>query len=113
MKASLKFFFILVAFCFTLGCQSKQEKKEAFFHSADKYYAQKEYKKAEIELKNAIKIDPQYVQANYLLAETMVKLGNLKGENKLAKKSLSRALELSNDFEGHEEAKQLINELNE
>jgi hypothetical protein len=43
----------------------------------------------------------------------MVKLGNLKGENKLAKKSLSRVLELSNDFEGHEEAKQLINELNE
>ena len=78
MKASLKFFFIFVVFCFTLGCQSEQEKKEAFFNSADKYYAQKEYKKAEIELKNAIKIDPQYIQANYLLAETMVKLGNLK-----------------------------------
>jgi len=79
MKASLKFFFILVVFFIAIGCQSEQEKKEAFFNSADKYYAEKEYKKAEIELKNAIKIDPEYVQAYYLLAETMVKLGDLRG----------------------------------
>ena len=65
MKASLKFIFIFVIFCLTLSCQSEQEKKESFFNSADKYYAQKEYKKAEIELKNAIKIDPQYISATF------------------------------------------------
>jgi len=78
MKSALKFFFILVVFCFVLGCQSEQEKKESFFNKANNYYAQKEYKKAEIELKNAIKIDPKFIQANYLLAETMVKLGKFK-----------------------------------
>ena len=34
-----------------------------------------------------------------------------KGEKELSKKSLKRALELSNDFEGVKEAKQLLAEL--
>ena len=79
MKVIYRFFIIFAVSCFIIGCQSDQEKKEGFFTKADNYYTKKEYKKAEIELKNAIKIDPQYVKAHYLLAETMVKLGDLKG----------------------------------
>ncbi|MFH2061025.1 MAG: tetratricopeptide repeat protein [Pseudomonadota bacterium] len=79
MKNSIK---IICIVCFTLsliGCQSDIEKKESFFQKATEYFEKKEYTEAEIELKNCLQLDPNYIPAYHLLAKNMLKLGNIKG----------------------------------
>ena len=68
---------IFIAISLT-ACQTDIEKKESFYKKGSTYYDNKEYKKAEIELKNALQIDPNYVEAYHLLAKNMLKLGNIK-----------------------------------
>ncbi|MBU1698171.1 MAG: tetratricopeptide repeat protein, partial [Proteobacteria bacterium] len=72
------------------------------------YFQKGLYENAATEFIDALKKLTDNAEIHFHLGRTYAK----KGENQLAKKYLSRALELSNDFEGHEEAKQLINELN-
>ena len=78
----MKFFIKAICIVFIAislsACQSDSEKKESFFKKGSQYYDNKEYKKAEIEIKNALQIDSGYVEAYHLLAKNMLKLGNIK-----------------------------------
>jgi tetratricopeptide (TPR) repeat protein len=57
------------------GCASDEKKKETFLAESKTYFEAQEYKKALIQLKNVIKIDPKSIEANQLLAQTHLKLG--------------------------------------
>ncbi len=57
------------------ACASSEEKKIEFFEKGKAFFESGEYKTAEIELKNALQIDPRFVEAHRVLGETYLKLG--------------------------------------
>ena len=65
----------LVVLLALAGCLSKEDKKQSHFTRGKEYFDKGEFKAAKIELKNAIQMDPKFVQAHMLLAETSLKLG--------------------------------------
>jgi cellulose synthase operon protein C len=60
---------------FFVGCRSRDPnvRKQQYYNSAMKYFAQAKYREAEIELQNAIKIDPNFTEAHYQLAQCYMK----------------------------------------
>ena len=72
-------FMIVISLVFCLSCASDEEKIQTYLNSGDSYFAQEEYRSAEIEFKNAIQIDPNLVEAHLKLGETYLKLGNARG----------------------------------
>ena len=60
------------------ACATDQDKKTSYFQKGTQYYESKEYKKAEIEFKNALQIDNKYSEALIKLAETKLKLGDIR-----------------------------------
>ncbi len=67
---------MLVSFTlfFGSGCASKEEKKAKHFEKAKEYISKNELKKAVIELKNVVQLDPQHDAAYLELGETYLKL---------------------------------------
>ena len=63
--SSLKFLFIsiLIESLLVLGCSSDEDKKASHFAKGLAYVEKSEYKSARLEFKNAIQIDPKYVNA--------------------------------------------------
>jgi len=57
------------------GCASDQEKTQKFLTESQAYFDSGEYNKADIQVKNAIKLSPQSVAAYELLAKIQLKLG--------------------------------------
>ncbi|MGD9223933.1 MAG: tetratricopeptide repeat protein, partial [Desulfobacteraceae bacterium] len=72
-------FLVLITAVFFLGCASDEEKKLSHFKKGVGYFDTQEYKSAEIELKNAIQIDPNYIDAYAKLGETYLKMGDGRG----------------------------------
>ena len=58
------------------GCASDEEKKISHFHKGQAYFEEGQYKSAVLELKNALQIDPRYIDAQMQLAQTYMKLGD-------------------------------------
>ncbi len=77
MKCFSRFIFVIILLLVLLGCQSEIQKKEAYFQKAEQYFENNEHKKAEIELKNILQIDPNSIPAYHLLAKNMLKTGNV------------------------------------
>ena len=61
------------------GCASEEEKKRSYLEKGKAYFEKGEYGSAKIEFKNAIQIDPKYVDALVTLGETFLKLGDIYG----------------------------------
>ena len=70
---------VVFSLVFCLACASDEEKIQRYLTSGDNYFAQEEYRSAEIEFKNAIQINPNLVEAHLKLGETYLKLGNARG----------------------------------
>ena len=67
--------FLIVAFSAIYGgCSTSEEKKAKHLANARKYVESQEYKKAVIEFKNVIQIDPKDASAHYELGEVYLKL---------------------------------------
>ena len=66
----------VLMFTIVWGCSSDEEKKLAHVEKGNAYFEKGEYKSAELEFKNAVQIDPEYVAAHVKLGETYLKLGN-------------------------------------
>ena len=49
-------------------------KKQQFLKSGNEYFAKEKYREAAIQFLNAIKVDPQFVEAHYQLAQAYLKL---------------------------------------
>lgn len=77
MRPVYRLLLALLLFFAVLGCQSQSEKKEAYYEKASAYFNEKSYNKAAIELKNALQLDPEYIEAYELMAQTMYKLGKI------------------------------------
>lgn len=79
MKTCFRFIFvILIALILCIGCADKDEKKAAHIKKGNEYFDAKEYKKAEIEYKNAAQIDNKDTTVLLKLGDTFMKTGQLK-----------------------------------
>jgi len=65
-----------VLFLVFAGCSSQEQKKQSHLTKGKEYFDKGEYKAARIELKNVVQIDPKFIPAQLLLAETDLKLGD-------------------------------------
>jgi tetratricopeptide (TPR) repeat protein len=83
------FFFVAI----TLSCASKEEKMAKHYERAKQYLAKNEFRKAVIELKNVVQIDPKDDAAHAELGETYLKLK----ESREAFQAFSRAASINPD----------------
>lgn len=61
------------------GCsKDPQVAKREYMKSGDAYLAQKKYREATVEYRNAIQQDPQFIEARQKLADTYMELGDLR-----------------------------------
>lgn len=80
------------------ACGSSQDRRDGFYEKAQKLVAEGKLSDAEIELKNAIKIDPKFAKAYALLAKAYLQEHNWAG----AFANYQRAAELNpDDIESH------------
>ena len=77
MKSIFKISVIFFSIFLLTGCGDSQKKKMAHFTKGNSYYNSEEYKKAELEFKNAIKIDSNFSKAYLKLGDTMMKTGRV------------------------------------
>ncbi|MCP3873499.1 MAG: hypothetical protein GY699_10150, partial [Desulfobacteraceae bacterium] len=76
-QAYLKYLTIfLISTLLIFGCSSDKKKTDQFLSEGKAYIEKQEFKKAVIQLKNAIKIDSKSIEANKLLVQAYLKLGN-------------------------------------
>ncbi|RLB89493.1 MAG: pilus assembly protein PilF, partial [Deltaproteobacteria bacterium] len=66
--------FIFIFLFLIAGCSSDQEKAENFIKEANTYFEQQDYNKAKIQIKNAINLSPESIEAYTLLIQTNLKL---------------------------------------
>lgn len=61
------------------ACSTDPERKKAtYMAGGERFFAKGDYHAARIELLNALKLDPKFERAHYRLAETCLKLGDLR-----------------------------------
>ncbi len=90
MKPTLRFL-ALAALIFALAaCGSSQDRRDSFFSKAKQLEAEGKHQDAQVELKNAIKIDPKFAQGYSLLGNVQLQERNWPG----AFASFQRATEL-------------------
>lgn len=76
------------------GCsRDPNVRKQKYFDSAEKYFAEGKYREAEIQYSNAIRIDPRFALAHFQLSQTYLKLG----DSQNAFQELSRTVDLAPD----------------
>jgi tetratricopeptide (TPR) repeat protein len=69
-------FFIVVVLTIFQGCKTDDEKMISHLNKGDNYFAAEQYKEAELEYKNVLRIAPEHLNAWSRLSETMMKLGS-------------------------------------
>jgi len=76
------------------GCsRDPNVRKQKYFESGERYFAEGKYHEAAIQYSNAIQIDSRFAQAHYQLSQTFLKMG----ESNRAFQELSRTVELAPD----------------
>jgi tetratricopeptide (TPR) repeat protein len=83
----------LVAALLTGCTRDPNVRKQKYFDSGEKYFAEGKFREAEIQYRNALQVDSRFAQAHYQLAETYLKLG----DSNRAYQELSRTVELDPD----------------
>ena len=76
IRSRLAVLLILLAALTLYGCSSDEQRKQSHFTKGKQYFDKGEFKSAKIEFKNAVQIDPKFVPALFMLAETSLKLGD-------------------------------------
>ncbi|WP_022661417.1 tetratricopeptide repeat protein [Paucidesulfovibrio longus] len=56
------------------GCGSPEERRDEFYNSAKSLYEEGRYDEAKVQVKNALKVEPEYAKAELLLGQINVKL---------------------------------------
>jgi tetratricopeptide (TPR) repeat protein len=62
----------------SVACSGAQERKVSYLKKSQTFFDQQNYDKARIELRNALQIDPKYVEARYLSGRVAEKRGELR-----------------------------------
>src|SRR6201997_5898273 len=83
----------VIAALFTGCSRDPNVRKQKYFDSGEKYFAESKYREAVIQYLNAVQIDPRFTQAHYELSQAYLKLG----DKNHAFQELNRTVELSPD----------------
>ncbi len=88
------------------GCtRDPNARKQKYFDSGEKYFAEGKYREAVIQYSNAVQIDPRFAQAHYQLAQSYLKLG----DKQRAFNALSRTTDLDpNNYGAHTDLANLL-----
>ena len=88
------------------GCsRDPNVRKQKYFDSGEKYFAQGKYKEAAIQYANAIQVDSRFARAHYQLGETYLKVG----DTTRAFQELTRTVELAPDnYRAHTDLANLL-----
>ena len=74
---SLRLFLLVLFSSPRSGCsRDPNVRKQKYFDSGEKYFAESKYREAEIQYLNAIQVDSVSRQAHYQLGQTYLKLGD-------------------------------------
>lgn len=84
---------LMIAALFTACTRDPNVRKQKYFDSGQKYFAQGKYREAVIQFSNAAQIDPRFAQAHYQLSQAYLKLG----DSQRAYPELMRTVELAPD----------------
>lgn len=84
---------LMAAILFTGCTRDPNVRKQKYFDSGEKYFAQGKYREAVIQYSNAVQIDPRFAQAHYELSQAYLKLG----DSQRAYPELTRTVELAPD----------------
>jgi tetratricopeptide (TPR) repeat protein len=80
-------------------------RKQKYFESGQKYYAQAKYNEARIQYSNAVQVDPRFADAHYELGRTFLRLGN----GGRAYQEFTRTVEVNPaDYRAHTELANLL-----
>ena len=83
----------VIAALFTGCSRDPNVRKQKYFDSGEKYFAESKYREAVIQYLNAVQIDPRFAQAHYQLSQAYLKLG----DKNHAFQELNRTVELAPD----------------
>jgi len=88
------------------GCsRDPNVRKQKYFDSGERYFAEAKYREAAIQYANATQIDSRFVQAHFKLSQAYLKLGDMQR----AFQELSRTVELSPDnYQAHTDLANLL-----
>jgi len=86
-------FLLLTAALFSACSPNPNVRKQKYFESGEKYFAQGKYHEAAIQYANAIRVDPRFAQAHYQLSQTFLRLG----DGNRAFQELTRTVDLAPD----------------
>ncbi len=93
-KNAIKKLLVVSLITVLFACGGKEERKAAYLEKGKAYLAEKNYKKAKIEFKNVLQIDPKFAEAYFYM-------GQLEEENKELRKALGlykKAIELNSTY---------------
>jgi len=88
------------------GCtRDPNVRKQKYFDSGSKYFADGKFREAAIQFSNAIQIDPRFAQAHYQLSQAYLRLG----DSNRAFQELTRTVELAPDnYRAHTDLSNLL-----
>ncbi len=88
------------------GCsRDPNVRKQKYFDSGEKYFAEGKYREAVIQYLNAVQIDPRFAQAHYQLSQSYLKLG----DKNHAFQELNQTVELAPDnYHAHADLANLL-----
>lgn len=109
MRRSIAFRMLLaccvIAALFTSCSRDPNVRKQKYFDSGEKYFAESKYREAVIQYLNAVQIDPRFAQAHYQLSQAYLKLG----DKNHAFQELNRTVELEPDnYRAHADIADLL-----
>ncbi len=96
---------LLLAAFFTGCSHDPNVRKQKYFDSGEKYFAEGKYHEAAIQFLNATQIDPRFAQAHYELGQTYLKLD----DKNRAFQELTRTVEIdANNYRAHTDLANLL-----
>ena len=76
---SVKNLFLVVALVALAACGGAEGRKSAYLKKGQEFFEAGSYEKARVEFKNVLQIDPKDIQGRFMLAQTLEKLGDIRG----------------------------------
>jgi cellulose synthase operon protein C len=84
---------LLTVALFTACSPDPNVRKQKYFDSGEKYFAQGKYREAIIQYSNAVQVDPSFAQAHYQLSQSYLRMG----DGSRAFQELTRTIQLAPD----------------